>query len=88
MASAVANSASRSRQPTASAVANSGSRSRQPMASAVGDTAPRAAKQPAPPTAPHHAKGINKVIGLPPHKIRKIHTRTRLHPLAFLRKRM
>ena len=30
---------------------------------AVGDTAPRAAKQPAPPCARHHAKGINNVIG-------------------------
>jgi hypothetical protein len=67
---------------------NSASRSRQPMAAAVGNSAPRAAKQPGPPTAPHHAKGINNVIGLPPHKIRKIHTPSRLPTLAFLKKRM
>ena len=40
---------------------NSASRSRQPMASAVGNSAPRAAKQPGPPTARHHAKGIINV---------------------------
>ena len=45
------NSASRSRQPMASAVGNSASRSRQTTASAVGNS------------APHHAKGINNVIG-------------------------
>jgi hypothetical protein len=35
-------------------------RSRQPTASVV-ENAPRAAKQPGPPAAPNHAKGINNV---------------------------